>query len=40
MDYENNSSKKYDECVICLEDMKTNAGIKNFFEKAKRFWKN
>ena len=23
-----------------LEDTKTNPSIKNFFEKAKRFWKN
>jgi len=23
-----------------LEDSKTNPSIKNFFEKAKRFWKN
>ena len=23
-----------------LENTKTNPGIKNFFEKAKRFWKN
>ena len=25
---------------VKLEDVKTNPGIKNFFEKAKRFWKN